>query len=104
MCVEDVFKREIYKYCDKNIGKRSFFTAFRILWPLPFRDNLDDKSYQKSEKDILNLTSKVLGDLQKKKILKEIYRPKKFEEVGFFPIWPMYEILPHKTLIKERFK
>lgn len=83
---KEQFKKEIYKYCDKNVGGSCLFLGFTHLW--------FSKKEKITPKDLAFLTSKIINDLIGKKVLVEI--PKKFENV-----YGMYKILPHEKLIKK---
>ena len=83
------FRENIYEYCDNNVGGRVLFTGFVNLW--------SDKGTDMPPKDLVNLTSEILDNLIKQKIVIDVPKPKEFETV-----YAMYEILPHEKLIKDR--
>lgn len=75
------FRKEIYRYCQNNVGEEILFTGFEYMWP--------QKNSDISPKNLAMLTSRILNDLIKEKIIIEV--PKKVESV-----YGMYKILPHK--------
>jgi hypothetical protein len=75
------FRKNIYEYCQENVGEEILFTGFEYLWP---RQNSD-----MSPRDLAKLTSQILSGLIKEKIIIEV--PKKVESV-----YGMYKILPHE--------
>ena len=85
MELEKEFVYKIRKYSDENIGKKILFTAFT---------NLEFQNHDISPKDLASLTSKIINNLIKQKIIIEIPKSKEFD----IP-YGMYEILPHERLI-----
>lgn len=81
------FEKRVYKYCDNNVGREILFTGFAYLWP---------QNHDIAPKDLAILTSKIINDLAKKGVLKEISKKEDFD----IP-YGMYEILPHEMLIKD---
>ena len=88
---EKQFKENIYKYCYGNIGKEVLFTGFSYLWPFLKKEEEEVRKRPIAPKDLAVITSKIINDLIKQKIIIEV--PKKFENVC-----GMYKILPHEKL------
>ncbi|MCH8945669.1 MAG: hypothetical protein IIA85_01985 [Nanoarchaeota archaeon] len=86
---EETYRKDIYKYCNDNIGKKVLFPGFTILWQTWKRDS--DKRYDIAPKDLAILTSNIIQELSKEGILREVKKP---EELDFTP-YGFYEILPH---------
>jgi len=82
---EEEHKKRIYEYCDNNINEKVYFLAFNNLWVLP---------EQITPQNLATLTSGIVSDLVKQKIIIEI--PKKLETFH-----PMYKVLPHEKLIDD---
>ncbi len=84
------FVRNIYNYCDENIGEKILFPVFVNLWP--------ENYCSISKKDLTEITSKLIKKLmnREEKILKDISNKKNFENV-----YGLYEILPHKELVRK---
>jgi len=80
------FVREIYSYCDNHIGKEVLFPFFMHCWP--------EIDCEIEKRDLAFHTSKIVGRLVLKGVLKEI--PKSFDNV-----YGMYAVLEHKKLIKN---
>lgn len=80
------FRKEIYRYCQENVGKEILFTGFEYLWPWK---NSDIKP-----RNLARLTSQILNDLIKDKIIIEV--PKEAESV-----YAMYKILPRKEMSED---
>ena len=78
------FVREIYSFCDENIGEKILFPFFMNLWP--------EIDCTIEKKDLAFHTSKIVSRLISKRILKEI--PKSFDNAH-----GMYEILKHEKFI-----
>ncbi len=83
---ERQFRKEIYKYCDDNVGEKILFTGFTNLYI--------QLEHEITPKNLASLTSEIIHELIGRKILIEV--PKEFESV-----YGMYEILPHEKLIKD---
>ena len=75
------FRKKIYRYCQDNIGEEILFTGFEYMWPWQNSDI--------SPKNLAMLTSRILNDLIKEKIIIEV--PKEVESV-----YGMYKVLPHE--------
>ncbi len=93
---KEEFLENINRYCDNNIGKKVFLTAFTNLYPMP-SENPGIKDIL-SNKDLVIETSRIVRDLENKKILREVDKSK---ELSYNP-YPRYEILSHERLVEER--
>jgi len=87
---EKQFKESIYEYCYDNIGKEVLFTAFTHKWPLLTKEEEEAGKRPIAPKDLAVITSRIVNDLVKQKIIIEVV-PKEFENV-----YKMYKILPYK--------
>ena len=76
------FVREIYSYCDENIGERILFPFFMNCWP--------ESDYTIQKRDLASLTSKIVNRLISEKVLKEVKK-------NFDNVYGMYEILRDKN-------
>ncbi|MFH1503240.1 MAG: hypothetical protein ABIE36_01125 [Candidatus Diapherotrites archaeon] len=82
------FEKEIYRYCDENVGEKVLSSVFINLWH-------EEESIIK--KDLMGLTEKIINNLIKNEVLIEIEKPEELEShYGY------YEIRPHKNLIKNK--
>ena len=73
---EKEFRENIYRYCD-NLGKKEgvLSSTFSNLWI---------QSHQEiSPKDLATLTSKIVNDLIRNGILKEIPKPPDFTDIPY---------------------
>ena len=80
---EERFKKRIYEYCENNPGRDILFPGFTNLWI---------SSKQITSKNLTMLTSVIVSDLIKQKIIIQI--PNNYEN-----FYPMYRILPNEKLI-----
>ena len=88
---KDKFAREIYRYCDKNIGYNVLFPVFT---------NLYTESGKRNKTSLARYTSKIVNELMWEGILKEV--SKEFWEDDEFSIhYGFYEILKHDNLLEE---
>lgn len=81
------FVREIYSYCDSNVGERALFPVFANLW-----NENEDATYI-TQKDLAVLTSQIISKLLEKKALMKIPR-----DENFHTPYGLYKILPHENL------
>ncbi|MCX6749923.1 MAG: hypothetical protein NTZ83_00530 [Candidatus Pacearchaeota archaeon] len=80
------FEKEIYRYCDENIGEKVLFSVFTNLWR-------EEEFIIK--KDLIGITEKIINDLIKRGILIDMEKPEKLE--GFYELespYGYYEIKP----------
>ena len=85
----EIYREEIYEYCEKNIGEKGLFTRFQVLWQTQKKNS--DERYEVVPKDLAILTSNIHQGLLKEGILREVEKP---EGLDFSP-YGFYEILPH---------
>jgi len=83
------FIREIYTYCDKNVGEKALFPVFVNFW-----DENGDVEYV-SRKNLAKLTSEIISRLLDKKVLMEIPKDNKSHNP-----YGLYKILPHENLMR----
>ena len=81
------FRKEIYAYCDKNVGEKALFYAFMNLW---------HENEPITHRDLMSLTERILKELLKKNILVEIQKPEELQTP-----FPYYKINPHEDLIQK---
>lgn len=109
----DIFRKRIYRYCDENVNREVLFTIFTYLWPvsdqIEIPEHTDYSEFLEQYTDrilplktenvkpyqIINLATKIIRELQSQKIIKEV------ENHCEFRFYPLYEILPHESLIKN---
>jgi hypothetical protein len=83
------FVKEVYSYCDNNIGQKILFPAFTNLW-----DENGEENTHISKKDLAIIASKIVTRLLERKILNVIPKDgKSYNPYGF------YKILEHKNLM-----
>lgn len=82
------FIKNIYSYCDKNIGDEFLFPYITSLW---------DEQYKIKKRDLTKLTSKIISRLMHKNpsVLREI------KSSASETVYPFYKVLPHKKLLWE---
>jgi hypothetical protein len=81
------FVKEIYIYCDENIGQNALLPVFVNLW---------EEECKIDKKDLTAITSQIANRLMKNGILEEI--PK---YGGFHVPYGLYKILPHENLMRQ---
>ncbi|VVB84067.1 Uncharacterised protein [uncultured archaeon] len=86
---EEPIIKEVYKYCDNNIGETILFTGFVFAG----FDGLNRG--EANSQDLTNLVSNILLNLTEKGILTEVRQ----KENEF--IYPFYKVLYHEKLIPE---
>jgi len=100
------FVREIYSYCDENIGEKVLFPAFMNLW-----DENGEASYI-SRKDLAVLTSKIISRLlnkdkkkKREKILRVIHSNYKLHDAyGFYKIRSHKNLMHYTDLTEKKMK
>lgn len=93
------FVREIYSYCDRNVGEEVLFPAFVNLW----HENGEDTHITKKDLSVLtsNIISHLLNKNKKKKrqkILSAIHSITNPQDAYGF-----YKILPHEDLMRSNY-
>ncbi len=86
---EKDFRENIYSYCDNNIKEEVLSTVFNNLWIQSIQEI--------SPKNLEILTSRIINDLVKEGVLREIPKPSNFIDIPY----GMYKVLPHNGLIKD---
>ena len=86
------FEKRTHEYCDNYVGEKVLSTAFSNLWIQSISPI--------TPKDLVTETSKITSDLVKRSILIEV-KKKSNPDNPVYNFYPMFEILPHKRLIKE---
>ncbi len=77
------FVKNIYSYCDENIGEKILFPFFMYFWP--------EIDCTVEKRDLAFYTSKIVSRLILKGALKEISK-------SFDNVYGMYEILENEPL------
>jgi len=95
MTPKEIYKKNIYLYCDDNVKEEILFANLTNLWPVSPLDNTD-RSYDISPKNLAILTSEIIGNLMGKGVLREVRYSKKHE--GIF--YPCFRIMRHKRLVE----
>lgn len=83
------FRREVYRYCDENVGKRVLFTGFAYLYS--FYDGII------TPQQLALVTENIVSRLLEKEVLTEISA----EDKGIESPYGMYKILLHERLTLE---
>jgi hypothetical protein len=89
------FREEIYFYCDHNINSKNLFPLFVNLWP----EN-GEKVPDLQKRDLVNLTSEIIGELIDKNILRVINK-NGTPHTENQSVYAFYKVLPHDYLLNH---
>lgn len=81
------FVKEVYTYCDENIGEKALLPVFVNLW---------DEEFKIDKKYLTAITSQTVYRLMKNGILEEIPKYERFHVP-----YGLYKILPHENLMRQ---
>jgi hypothetical protein len=94
------FIREIYRFCDENIGceENIMFPSFINLWQ-------ENGCEEPSKRDLARFTSKIINRLIRKGTLIEDFEKRKFDtSYGFYKIFPHEKYVRVNNLIEKKMK